>query len=84
MFIVEDVMNGSIAELTKTLNALYKELGTWHKVGERYGVSRTVAWRIARAGYEPKNNATRRLLGLPEMIKYTVRRNSKGRFSKRS
>lgn len=75
-------MEESIAGLADKLTALYEELGTWHKVGERYGVSRTVAWRIAKTGYEPKNNATRRSLGLPEIIEQKVRRNSKGRFTK--
>ena len=75
-------MAESIAGVAQKLTDLYEELGTWHKVGEQYGVSRTVAWRIAKDGYEPKDNATRRLLGLPEIIEQKVRRNSQGRFTK--
>lgn len=75
-------MEESIAGLAKKLTDLYEKLGTWGRVGERYGVSRTVAWRIAKDGYEPRNNATRRRLGLPEIIEQKVRRNSKGRFAK--
>ena len=75
-------MEESIAGLANKLQLLYDRLGTWERVGERYGVSRTVAWRIAKTGYEPKNNATRRQLGLPEIIEQKVRRNSKGRFTK--
>lgn len=75
-------MEESIAGLAKKLTDLYEELGTWHRVGERYGVSRTVVWRIAKTGYEPKNNATRRLLGLREIIEQKVRRNAQGRFTK--
>ncbi len=75
-------MTESIAGLAKTLNDLYAELGTWELVGKRYGVTRTIAWRIAKEGYEPKKNKIRRLFGLSEIIEYKIRRNAKGRFTK--
>lgn len=81
-------MANSIAELAKTLNDLYDELGTWELVGKRYDVSRTVVWRIAKRGYEPtqeKSAETRRKLGLPtiEMIPQ-VRNGKTGQFRERS
>ena len=81
-------MGNSIEELATKMMGLYEELGSWERVGERYGVSRTVAWRIAKEGYEPsqeKSAETRRKLGLPtiEMIPQ-VRDSKSGQFSKRS
>ena len=78
-------MENSIAELANKMMSLYESLGTWQRVGDHYGVSRTVAWRIAIEGYEPKKPEIRRKLGLPviEMIPQ-VRNNKTGQFSKRS
>ena len=79
-------MTELIAGLANELNALYEELGTWDRVGKRYGVSRTVVWRIAKKGYEPTNKSpeTRRKLGLPVIEIQDVHRNSLGRYSERS
>lgn len=76
-------MKESIAGLANELNALYDELGTWNRVGERYGVSRAVVWRIAKKGYEPTNKSpeTRRKLGLPVIEMIPQIRNAKGRFA---
>lgn len=80
---MEDVLKESIARLAIELNALYDELGTWDKVGERYDVSRTIVWRIAKKGYEPTNKSpeTRRKLGLPIIEMIPQIRNAKGRFA---
>lgn len=68
--------------LAKELVALHDELHTWGLVGAHFGVNRTTVWRIVHDGYEPKNNRIRKQLGLSEIIRRKIHRNSNGRFAK--
>lgn len=77
-------MAETIAGLANKLNDLYEELGTWERVGKQFGVSRTVAWRIAKEGYDPKNKDVRSKMGLPEIVTREVYRNGSGRFATRT
>lgn len=58
----------------------YERFGSWAEVGRFYGISRTIVWRIVNDGYIPKNNHTRRALGLPEIITHQQPRDPRGRF----
>ena len=74
-------MTESIIRLAHELMMLYDRLGTWDKVGARFGVTRTVVWRIAKEGYDPQLLEIRRKLGLP-VVEYIAQvRNKAGRFS---
>ena len=74
--------NIAFEELVDELARLKEELGTWQAVGDQYGVSRAVVWRIVNEGYEPKDNSLRRKLGLEELIIIRARRDEHGRFQK--
>jgi len=63
---------------------LYAELGSWRKVADHYGSSKSMAWRIANEGYEPKDKAIRKKFGFTELITQKVRRNEHGRFTRRT
>lgn len=63
---------------------LYRELGTWERVGWSYGLPKIVLWRIVHDGYEPQNSGTRHTLGLPVIETQEVHRNNLGRYSERS
>ena len=75
-------MDDKLVILANKLIALHGELGTWEKVGKHYRLPKIVLWRIAHDGYDPKNNKTRRILGLSEIIEQKIRRDTKGRFTK--
>ena len=75
-------MDNELLRLAEKLLLLYKELGTWEKVGKHYGLPKITLWRIVFDDYEPKNNETRRILGLSEIVQQKIRRDPKGRFSK--
>lgn len=73
-------MDEELLRLAEKLLALHKKLGTWEKVGKHYGLPKIIPWRIVFDGYEPKNNETRRILGLSEIVQQKIRRDAKGRF----
>lgn len=75
-------MSGELVTLANKIEGLHKELGTWERVGEYFGLPKIVPWRIVHDGYEPRNNETRRKLGITEIIERKIRRDSKGRFAK--
>ena len=75
-------MDNELLRLAEKLLALHQELGTWEKVGKHYGLPKITLWRIVFDGYEPKNNETRRTLGLSEIVQQKIKRDAKGRFSK--
>lgn len=75
-------MDNELAKLAEKLLALYEALGTWEKVGEHYKLPKITLWRIAYDGYDPRNNKTRRILGLSEIVEQKIRRDAKGRFTR--
>jgi len=46
----------------------YDVLGTWEKVGQKWGLNRGLAFMIAKKNYEPKDPHLRHKLGLPALI----------------
>ena len=48
-------MSKPLSELKEELLTSYEELGTWRRVGDRYGVSSAVAWQIAKGQLRPRN-----------------------------
>jgi len=72
-----------ISELKRTLEADFKELGSYAAVGRKYGVHRAVIWRVMNDDYVPRDNLTRRKLGLKEVVKQEIVRDEKGRFAPR-
>lgn len=76
-------------DLSDEIWELKEKRGTWEAVAAYYDssltvITRTVVWRIAKEGYEPKNNEARRLLGLDELIMVRASRAADGTFQKRS
>lgn len=69
--------------LAEKLLKLHANLGTWEKVGQHYGLPKIILWRIVYDGYDPKNNGTRRVLGLSEIVEQKILRDAKGRFTRR-
>jgi len=45
---------------------------SWRKVADEFGVSPSMAWRIAKEGYEPQDNEIRAALGWPLIVKVQV------------
>ena len=74
-------MDNELLRLAEKLLALYRKLGTWEKVGKHYDLPKITLWRIVYDSYEPKNNETRRILGLSEIVQQKIKRDSKGRFT---
>ncbi len=75
-------MSKTLVTLVKEIQDLYEGLGTWDAVGKHYDVHRSVVWRIANDGYEPKDNQIRFMLGLPQIIQQEAFRDALGRFTK--
>lgn len=73
----------SIEDLIDEVWEFKEKFGTWQAVGDQYGVSRTVVWRIANDGYEPRNRDARFKLGLDEILLVRASRDPQGRFQKR-
>ncbi len=71
----------SLETVRLEVQSLFDNFGNWERVGKHYNVSRTVVWRIANDGYEPKKSHLRRLLGLPQIIIREQPRDKKGRFA---
>jgi len=76
------IMDDELVILANKLIALHGELGTWEKVGKHYGRPKITLWRIAYDGYDPRNNETRRILGLSEIVEQKIRRDVRGRFAR--
>lgn len=74
-------MDKELLRLADELSLLHEKLGTWEKVGAHYGLPKITLWRIVNDGYEPKNNRTRQILGLSEIIVQRRLRDAKGRFA---
>ena len=55
-------------DLSETILDVYSDLHTWQKVGDKYGISRGMAYRIAVNKYEPKTPEIRKKLGLPVAV----------------
>ena len=53
--------------LKKAIRTDYKRSVSWRKVGEKYGITGGMAYRIAH-GYEPKSAHMRAVLGLPALV----------------
>ena len=53
--------------LNNAIRTDYKRFGSWRKVGEKYGVTKGMAYRIAH-GYEPREAHIRHLLNLPALV----------------
>lgn len=75
--------------MRKKLDKLHNDDGlSWRAIAALPQFKGTVAagtlCSFAKGNYEPKDNVIRRALELPVYEKILVRRNSKGRFSKRS
>jgi hypothetical protein len=59
-----------LKELQKLIRSVYREnrdAGGWRRVGELFGVTGGMAYRIAK-GYEPKDPHIRYILRLPAMV----------------
>lgn len=72
-----------IDTLIDELISLHEKLRSWQAVGDHFGVSKITAWRIVHDGYEPRDNAIRRKLGLPETITHSQHRDAQGRFMRK-
>jgi len=72
-----------ISGLKGVLKADFEELGSYAAVGRKYGVHRAIIWRIMNDNYVPRDNLTRRKLGLKEIVKQEIVRDEKGRFARR-
>lgn len=57
----------TIEQVAKMLLKDYTELQSWDAVGERYGLTKPLVWRVALKGYEPTKPHIRLALGLPAM-----------------
>jgi hypothetical protein len=55
-------------ELIAKINKIQAKTRRWKLTGDALGVSGGMAFRIAKQGYEPKDNHIRAVLGLPEML----------------
>lgn len=75
-------MENELVILAEKISNLHEELGTWERVGKHYNLPKITLWRIVNDGYDPRNNETRRKLGLREIVEQKIRRDSKGRFAK--
>jgi len=53
--------------LQNSIQTAYKRLGTWQRVGDKFGISRGLAYRIGVEGYNPKMPHLRATLGLPAL-----------------
>lgn len=62
----------AIGNLRHRLERAYQRLGTWRRVGEAFGISGAMAFRVARRGYEPKDTLIRSRLGLASYAKAPV------------
>ena len=76
------IMDEELVILVEKLTDLHEKLGTWEKVGEHYELPKIVLWRRVNDGYDPRNNKSRRILGLSEIIEQKIRRDNKGRFAR--
>ena len=77
------IMDNELLRLAEKLLLLYKELGTWERVGKHYDLPKITLWRIVFDDYEPKNNETRRILGLSEIVQQKIKRDAGGRFARK-
>ena len=75
-------MDEELTRLADKLIELHGELGTWERVGLHYDLPKITLWRIAFDGYEPKDNETRHILELSEIVEYRIHRDARGRFTK--
>jgi len=55
----------NIKQVSRKLREDYSDLESWSWVARVNGITKGMAWRIARKGYEPKNWNIRERLGLP-------------------
>ena len=74
-------MDKELERLANKISDLYEELGTWEGVGSHYGLPKIILWRIVNDGYEPKNNKTRRRLGLSAIVEKKQMRDTSGRYA---
>ena len=58
----------NVGELVEKINAIQAKTDRWRDTGFMLGISGGMAFRIARQGYEPKDNHIRATLGLPAML----------------
>src|SRR4030067_1429902 len=58
----------NIKQVSEKLREDYSELKSWNWVARMNGISKGMAWRIARKGYEPKKNLIRIRLNLPVLV----------------
>jgi hypothetical protein len=54
--------------IRKALLRDYDLLGTWEKVGQKWGMNKGLAFMIAKRNYEPKDPHLRHKLGLAALI----------------
>ena len=74
-------MDEELARLAARISDLYEELGTWEGVGKHFGLPKIIPWRIVNDGYDPKNNKTRRRLGLSPIVEEKQMRDTNGRYA---
>lgn len=51
--------------IRQEIKKAYKKAKNWRRVGDQFGISEGMAWRIVNEGYEPKGPQIRIHLGLP-------------------
>ena len=78
---IEALRRRLVEEHKATVSVAFPK-GNWAFVGRKYGVSRTILWRIVHQGYEPRDRKVRRTLGLSETIQQEVSRDALGKFRK--
>lgn len=58
----------TLQQVSRAIAKDYRELQNWRKVGEKWGISSGLAYRIANEDYDPKGAKLRCLLGLPALV----------------
>lgn len=56
-----------LGSVRRDIEKAYRKLGNWRAVGEKFGISEGMAWRIVHEGYEPRDAMIRLRLELPAM-----------------
>ena len=61
-----------LSDVKASLEASYKELGTWRLVGEEHGISAAIAWQIVHKNFKPRSTELRTALGLGDLSHHHI------------
>jgi hypothetical protein len=54
----------NIRQLARSLRKAHRETRSWLEVSQRFGITKGLAWRIAKQEYQPRSPQIRERLGL--------------------